>query len=115
MRQNFILAFWVPLLLGAAFLVFGWALNNTTLPTWTTVGAYIVGGCLIALAAYSAFCAAHRAAFGSGGAGGTARVSGNRSRAFAGDGGRGGEGEGGPGGNAEVTGDQSLAVGGQRW
>lgn len=47
--QNFISAFWVPLLLGAAFLVLGWALNNTTLPTWTTVGAYIVGGCLIAL------------------------------------------------------------------
>jgi len=110
--QDFTLAFWVPLFFGAASLAFSWALN-TSLPTWTIVGAVIVGLFLIALAAYSAFQVAKRGVFGSGGAGGTARVSGDRSRAFAGDGGRGGDGDGGPGGNAEVTGDRSLAVGGK--
>jgi hypothetical protein len=113
--KGFTLAFWVQLLLGAAFFAFGSGVSalKPNLPTWTIGAAFTVGVCLIVLAAYSAFRAANREASGSGGAGGTARVSGNRSRAFAGDGGGGGDGEGGPGGNAEVTGDRSVAVGGK--
>lgn|SRR5882724_6613359 len=49
---------------------------------------------------------------GPGGAGGKAKVSGNRSGAEGGIGGKGGLGAGGPGGDAEVTGDNSFARGG---
>jgi hypothetical protein len=113
--KDFTLAFWVQLLLGGAFFAFGLGLSalKPSLPTWTVGAAFAVGVCLIALAAYSAFRAANRQASGSGGAGGTARVSGDRSRAFGGDGGLGGHGEGGPGGSAEVSGDRSVAVGGK--
>jgi hypothetical protein len=49
---------------------------------------------------------------GPGGAGGKARVFGNRSGAEGGIGGKGGVGPGGPGGDAEVTGNNSFARGG---
>ena len=110
------LNFWVPLLIAVAFLVFGLALPalGIGVPSWAVWAALTVAVALV----FFAFWTVRRSAStgtiaGNAGSGGNARVTGNQSNAFGGEGGRGGIGKGGRGGDATVTGDGSNAVGGK--
>jgi hypothetical protein len=55
--RDFTLGFWVPALLGAAFLIFSLAVPSLgiSLPSWAPGASLIAAVCLIGVAAYSAF------------------------------------------------------------
>jgi membrane protein implicated in regulation of membrane protease activity len=110
------LSFWVPLLIGVAFLIFGLALPalGIGVPSWAVWTALAVAVALVLFAFWTvrrSACTGTPAS--NAGPGGNARVTGNRSKAFGGKGGRGGIGKGGRGGDATVTGDGSIAAGGK--
>ena len=113
--QEFDRTFVIPVVLGFAFLVLGWAISLPGIepPSWSRIAVFWVGiGCL-ALGAYRAMQTSCLVGGQTGGAGGNAKVSGTESAAKGGDGGRGRGGQGGLGGSAEVVGDRSTAIGGR--
>lgn len=108
--QSFTVAYWVPLVMGLAFLILGSVLPNFTEVPWgLSVASCVAAAGLFVVAAYLAKTARFNTAIG--GEGGSARVLGKGSSA---DGGDAGDGlGGGKGGDAEVIGDKSSARGGR--
>jgi hypothetical protein len=110
--------FWVHLLLGIAFLIFGLAIPEigVPLPSWAIWIAIIVAFILIVMAFFFAYmtpAVSPEARARGGGAGGYVHVVGSRNIGQGGEGGRGGAGEGGRGGDAVVEGTDSIAIGGK--
>ena len=103
--KDLTLSFWVPLLLGVAFLLLVLAIPalNIAFPSWATGAGLVVAVALMVLSFYISRRVAGREPLGSGGAGGGARVLGTRSRAYGGAAGAGGRGEGGRGGDAKSS------------
>ena len=102
-------AFWVDVLVGAAFLAFGTIKGFSSGFSVINAGAVTIGLVFLLLA--------YRISVGTtdsrGGAGGIASALGDRSNAEGGTGGRGGKGIGGSGGDAVATGKNSTAKGGR--
>lgn len=108
--------FWIPLLLGAAFLVLTFALPALPIRVapWALPASLVATVALLVLAAVLAYRDRSSAnARTRGGRGGNALVKGFGSEAVAGDGGAAGTGHGGDGGRATVKGDRSRAQGGR--
>ena len=107
--------FWIPLVLGIAFLIFSLALPalDLHLSPWSVWLFLAIAIILLIWAWRVARNAGAEGILGHGGAGGAATVSGQGSKAIGGAGGAGGTGDGGRGGSATVSGDQSTAVGGK--
>lgn len=115
MSSDPITSFWIPLLLGVAFLLLSFALPvlGAALPKWTAPAGVVAGLSLLAWAGAWAYRKRSGQSDRSGGAGGDASVTGTGSSGFGGAGGTGRTGRGGKGGNATVKGQGSVARGGR--
>ena len=106
--------YWVPLLLGAAFLILGLLLPAyiSDLPSWVRSGAIALALMMIILTGVLAYL--HKSDEAPrGGRGGSARAHGDHNEAVGGRGGNAGQGFGGDGGNAVARGRRSVAKGGE--
>jgi hypothetical protein len=111
-KAHFVSSFVIPLSLGVAFLLAGWAMSHyvNSAPAWAIRVAFAVGLLSLLVSVWLGIVASRqdKQEIG-GGRGGGATVRGSHSRAY---GGKGGSGSTSYGGDALVEGDNSHAQGG---